>query len=208
MGTGARIVRRPFGELSDSRRVDEYTLDNGRGLSLTAITFGGIVTSIGVPDRDGRVGNVVLGFTELDDYVTRNPYFGAIVGRFANRIAHGRFMLDGAAYQLATNEGSNMLHGGRTGFGARLWSAVSDRVDGGCAVLELAHVSEDGEEGFPGRLDVAVGQVFTSSTVYRFGIAARALAKTAAPAGRASATPPGRPTKRRAPRRASSRQAG
>ena len=107
--------------MPDGRVVTEYTLDNGLGLSLSAINVGGIVTALRVPDRHGRSGNVVLGLPSLDSYLGPHPHFGTIVGRYANRIAGARFTLDGKAYQLGLNNGPNSLHGGATGFGKRYW---------------------------------------------------------------------------------------
>jgi aldose 1-epimerase len=155
-----------FGKLPDGREVREHTLDNGRGLSLRAINLGGIVTALHCPDRDGRSANVVLGFSELDDYVHRNPNFGTLVGRFGNRIAGGRFVLDGEPYQLAKNDGAsdgaNALHGGPTGFGKRWWAidALPEQPDGSVA-LQLSLVSDDGDEHYPGRLDVNVRYTLT-----------------------------------------------
>lgn len=162
------LHRRHFGTLADGRVVEEYTLDNGAGLTLSAINLGGIVTAIRVPDRHGHVANVVLGFAQLADYVERNPHFGTIVGRYANRIAGGRFDLDGCRYVLPTNDGPNVLHGGVRGFGARWWDATPQppAADGSVA-LRLDRVSPDGEEGFPGRLDVSVRYTLTASQEWR-----------------------------------------
>ena len=166
--TAPGITRRPFGQLPDGREVHEYTLDNGRGMTLSAINLGGIVTSIRVPDRHGRSGSVVLGFTDLIDYVERNPNFGVIVGRYANRIAGGRFMLDGIAYQLECNDGPNALHGGTRGFGTRWW-AISEVVPtaAGEVGLRLNHVSADGDGGYPGRLEVEVRYTLTRNNAWR-----------------------------------------
>ncbi|HLO93030.1 MAG TPA: aldose epimerase family protein [Burkholderiaceae bacterium] len=148
---------RDYGRLPDGRLVHEYTLDNGLGLQLTAITLGGIVTGLWVPDRQGSSANVVLGFDQLDDYVHRNPFFGIIVGRYANRIAGARFELDGQTHVLSSNEGPNCLHGGAEGFGLRLWHAEQDtpRADE-AAALCLSLTSPDGDQGFPGELQVRV----------------------------------------------------
>lgn len=165
----AGIVRRPFGRLADGREVDEFTLANGRGLELSAIPLGGIVTALRCPDRDGRSANVVLGLGSLDDYLLRNqPHFGTIVGRYANRIAGGRFALDGRAYELGRNEGANTLHGGPGGFGTRWWSieALPAAADGSVA-LAFGLSSEDGDQGFPGRLDVSVRYTLTSNDEWR-----------------------------------------
>jgi aldose 1-epimerase len=153
---------REFGRLPDGRAVHEYTLDNGRGLSLSAINFGGIVTALHCPDRDGRTGNVVLGLNTLIDYVERNPNFGTLVGRYGNRIANGRFVLDGQTHQLATNDGANALHGGPAGFGKRWWAIepLPAQADGSVA-LELSLTSDDGDEHYPGRLEVVVRYTLT-----------------------------------------------
>ena len=115
------ITSHEYGRMPDGRAVTEYTLDNGRGLSLSAINHGGIVTALRVPDRDGQAANIVLGLPSLDDYMKPHPHFGTIVGRYANRIAAGRFSLDGAAHQVGLNDGVNSLHGGAKGFGTRFW---------------------------------------------------------------------------------------
>ena len=151
------ISSRDFGRLPDGRAVTEYTLDNGQGLRLSAINLGGIVTSLHVPDRDGRSDNVVLGLPTLADYVERNPHFGTIVGRYGNRIAAGRFTLDGSDFQLPLNDGPNSLHGGLKGFGARWWDIQPVPADAhGNVALLLSYTSVDGEEGYPGTLQVTV----------------------------------------------------
>lgn len=146
-----------YGRLPDGRVVHEYTLSNGRGLTLTAITLGGIVTGLWVPDARGQSTNVVLGFDNLDDYVHRNPSFGIIVGRYGNRIAGASFTLAGQTHTLSRNDGSNCLHGGTEGFGHRLWAAAPDEPrDGEAAALELRYTSPHGEMGFPGEMQVRV----------------------------------------------------
>jgi len=148
---------RECGRLPDGRVVHEYTLDNGRGLKLTAITLGGIVTGLWTPDAQGRPGNVVLGFDNLDDYVHRNPSFGIIVGRYGNRIAGASFELDGQTHTLARNDGPNCLHGGTEGFGHSLWAAEPVEPQAGeAAALRFTYTSPHGEQGFPGELRVAV----------------------------------------------------
>jgi aldose 1-epimerase len=153
-----RLHRREYGHLSDDRAVDEITLSHG-GLTLSLITLGGIVTTLWVPDRDGVAANVVRGFDDLDDYVHRNPFFGVIVGRYANRIARGELPIDGTTHALVRNNGTNCLHGGLQGWGTRLWEIESAREHddalGGPAVT-LRYVSADGEEGFPGRVEARV----------------------------------------------------
>ncbi|MCY4146123.1 MAG: galactose mutarotase [Chloroflexi bacterium] len=142
---------RIFGRLANGEEIVEYTLQNARGMQVKFITYGGIITSIRVPDRGGRLANVALGFDSLAHYAGEHPYFGAITGRFANRIAGGRFVLDGVAYNLAKNDGPNSLHGGAVGFDRRVWQAQAR--DGAVA---LRYHSPDGEEGYPGALDVVV----------------------------------------------------
>jgi aldose 1-epimerase len=166
MASGAAM--RPYGHLPDGRAVHEYTLDNGRGLVLRAINFGGIVTALECPDREGRSANVVLGFDNLADYVERNPNFGTLVGRYANRIKGGRFVLDGESHQLALNDGSNALHGGPGGFGKRWWAIepLPAEADGSVA-LELALTSEDGDERYPGRFEATVRYTLTPANEWR-----------------------------------------
>ncbi|RYG39057.1 MAG: galactose mutarotase [Burkholderiales bacterium] len=146
---------REYGRLPDGQVVHEYTLRNGLGLTLTAITLGGIVTGLWTPDAQGQNGNVVLGFDNLDDYVHRNPSFGIIVGRYGNRIAHASFELDGVTHALSRNDGPNCLHGGTEGFGHRLWHATPVEPRAGEAqALLFSYTSPHGEQGFPGELRV------------------------------------------------------
>jgi aldose 1-epimerase len=162
------LQRRPFGTLPDGRAVDEYTLDNGCGLSLSVINWGGIVTAIRVPDRHGAHANVVLGFARLADYIERNPHLGTLVGRYANRIAGARFELDGQTHVLAANEGPNLLHGGTPGFGACWWNIDPEppAADGSVA-LRLHRVSPAGEQGFPGTLNVSVRYTLRAQREWR-----------------------------------------
>jgi aldose 1-epimerase len=157
-----------------SGTLREFTLDNGAGLSLSAINLGGIVTALRVPDRQGRVGNVVLGLPALDDYRKPHPHLGAITGRYANRIARGRFSIDGTEYQLPLNDGPNTLHGGPQGFGRRWWDVqpLPPAADGSVA-LELRLESEDGDQGFPGRMDVLVRYTLTRAHEWRIDYEAR-----------------------------------
>jgi len=151
------MERRDYGLLPDGRVVHEYTLSNGLGLKLTAITLGGIVTGLWVPDAQGQSGNVVLGFDNLDDYVHRNPSFGIIVGRYGNRIAGASFELDGETHALSRNDGPNCLHGGTEGFGHRLWAAEPvEARPGEAEALRFSYTSPHGEQGFPGELTVRV----------------------------------------------------
>ncbi len=166
--SSSSIKYRSFGTLPDGKAVTEYTLDNGGGLSLSAINLGGIVTAIRVPDRHRQSANVVLGFAQLSDYVERNPHFGTIVGRYANRIAGGRFELDGGLQRLPVNDGPNTLHGGVRGFGARWWNIELQPIAAdGSVSLRLERISPDGEEGFPGALKVSVTYTLNSRQEWR-----------------------------------------
>lgn len=160
------IQRIDFGKTRDGQHVELYTLTNRNGLLARVTTFGGILTELHVPGRDGRPGNIVLGFDNLKQYEDGHPYFGAMTGRYANRIAHGRFSLDGKTYALATNNGPNHLHGGVKGFDKVVWSARAiDSADG--PALELRCISPDGEEGYPGTLTVTVVYTLTNQNELR-----------------------------------------
>jgi aldose 1-epimerase len=155
------IKKQRFGTAPGDKVVHRYTLTNDHCMEVKILTYGGIVQSLSIPDRDGRVANVALGFDNLQDYVENNsPYFGAIIGRYANRIAGGQFTLDGVTYELPQNNGPNTLHGGNKGFDKRVWAAteVSGRDHVG---LELRYTSPDGEQGFPGTLKVKVTYTLT-----------------------------------------------
>jgi len=151
----AAVARTSFGRLPDGAEVARYTLTNRSGMEVDVIDYGGIVTSIKVPDRQGTRADVVLGFGSLDGYVKNPPYFGAIVGRYANRIAKAQFTLDGKTYRLAANSGPNTLHGGTKGFDKAVWQAEPFE-HGAEAGVVLTHTSPDGEEGFPGTLTIRV----------------------------------------------------
>jgi aldose 1-epimerase len=151
----AAVRRAPFGTLPDGTGVEMVVLTNARGMEVRAITYGGIIVAIRVPDRDGRLADVVLGYDTLDGYVAKNPYFGCITGRYANRIAKARFTLDGRVYQLAANDGPNHLHGGWRGFDKVVWRA-EPFADARGAGVRFSRASPDGEEGYPGTLDVRV----------------------------------------------------
>lgn len=156
----AGVRKMDFGKTPDGTAVDLYVLTNGQGVQAKVITFGGIVTELHVPDKDGKFGDVVLGFEDLDGYLKGHPFFGAIVGRVANRIAKGRFTLDGKEYQLATNNGPNALHGGKVAFDKKVWKAEGQQTQDGPAVT-LTYFSADGEEGYPGNLSVSVTYTLT-----------------------------------------------
>jgi aldose 1-epimerase len=158
----------PYGVTEDGRPVEAYTLTNTAGMRARILTFGGIVASLEVPDRDGKPDNVVLGLESLAGYANRSPDFGAIVGRYANRIARGRFAIDGFEYQLDTNAGPNAIHGGPRGFHRVVWQAVST----GREALVLRCLSPDGEEGYPGNLAVEVTYSLGASNDLRIDYAA------------------------------------
>ena len=157
---GRRSVEKmDFGKTPDGKAVELYTLSNGR-ITAKVITYGGIVTELHVPDRQGKTADVVLGFDNLEGYIAKSPHFGAITGRMANRIAGAAFTLDGHEYKLAANNGPNTLHGGRKGFDKVVWRSEDVSGPAGPAV-RLTYVSPDGEEGFPGNLSVAVTYTLT-----------------------------------------------
>ena len=150
------IDRTAFGALADGTGIDRWTLTNATGMSVSVLTWGATIQSVLVPDRDGRLGNVTLGFGDLAGYtdpayLAGNPFLGSTVGRYANRIGGGSFTLDGETYKLAQNEGQTTLHGGSHGFDQRVWWA--EEVDGG---VRLSYTSADGEQGFPGTLRASV----------------------------------------------------
>ena len=150
-----------FGKLSDGTKVKLYTLTNENGLIMDVTNYGGIIVRLAVPDRDGHFADVVLGYDHLADYIKDTPYFGAIVGRCANRICKGKFTLEGKEYTLAINNGPNHLHGGLKGFDKAVWDAEMFKSDNGPG-LKLHYLSKDGEEGYPGNLDVTVTYVLTN----------------------------------------------
>ncbi len=145
------ITQAPFGTLPDGAQVTQFTLVNRHGMTVKILDFGGIITQIHVPDRDGRFADVALGFDELAPYLGESPYFGALIGRYGNRIAKGRFVIGSHKYELATNNGNNHLHGGNRGFDKVLWQASVEGRD-----LRLRYFSKDGEEGYPGNLQADV----------------------------------------------------
>ncbi len=155
------IQQQSFGSVN-GQAVSLYTLRNKNGMSAKITNYGGIVVSLMTPDRNGHYADVVLGFDTLQEYVDKNPFFGCITGRYANRIAKGRFSLDGQSYQLATNNGENHLHGGKRGFDKKVWAASTR---GGA--LHLSYVSPDGEENYPGTLKTEVTYTLTNNNELR-----------------------------------------
>jgi aldose 1-epimerase len=164
------LLIQPFGELPDGRHAELYTLRAPSGLEAQITNYGGIVVRLMVPDRDGQLANVSLGFDKVEDYVAETPYFGALIGRIGNRVAHGRFELDGQTYDLATNNEPGdvpcHLHGGLLGFDKVLWTATPTEING-LPALHLAYTSPDGEEGYPGTLRVEVVYSLTSDHALR-----------------------------------------
>jgi len=151
-GTAAK--RESFGTMPDGRAVDAVVLTNAHGLSARVIAYGASLQSLRVPDRDGRLADIVLGYPSLKGYLEKPQYFGATVGRYANRIAKGRFVLDGHTYQVPVNDGPNSLHGGTRGFDKVLWTISAVSHDAGKASVTLTYVSPDGDMGYPGKLSV------------------------------------------------------
>jgi aldose 1-epimerase len=156
----AGVQRESFGKTADGKAVEAFTLTNRRGVQITAISYGAILTSIRVPDRAGAFGDVALGFDTLDGYLKEHPYFGAVVGRYGNRIANARFTLEGRTYRLAANNGPNHLHGGVRGFDKFVWQA---EVLPGVAGVAFSRTSPANEEGYPGTLTVRVGYVLNEA---------------------------------------------
>ena len=154
------VAESAFGTLPDGREATLYTLENPNGMVVKITNYGGIITSIIVPDKEGNMGDVALGYNSVEEYAAGNPFFGCITGRYANRIAKGQFTINGETYTLATNNGENHLHGGLEGFDKKLWAAESFKNDDGVGVV-MRYTSPDGEEGYPGTLDVAVTYTLT-----------------------------------------------
>lgn len=159
------VTKSVLGQLPDGRQVDVYQLTNANGIELRVANYGGTILSLKTPDREGNVDDIVLGFDSLDEYLSdeyreANPYFGAIIGRYGNRIAEGQFTLEGETYTLATNDGDNHLHGGQQGFDRVIWQAEPFESDKGKGLV-LRYTSDDGEEGYPGRLETEVTYTLT-----------------------------------------------
>ncbi len=164
--TKAGVEKKDYGKTPDGVAVEEYTLTNAHGMKAKVITYGAILTELDVPDKDGKFADVVLGFDDLKGYLTKHPYFGATVGRVANRVAKGKFSLDGKDYTLATNNGPNALHGGEKGFDKRVWKAEPVELKKGAAV-KFTYKSADGEEGYSGNLTATVTYTLTDKNELR-----------------------------------------
>ena len=155
-----KITSRPFGTMPDGKEVTLYTLKNSQGVEMSVMNYGGIIVSLKVPDKNGKLEDVVLGYDSLSSYIRSSPYFGALIGRYGNRIAKGKFSLDGVQYTLAVNNDENHLHGGLKGFDKVYWDI---QVPSDSSSLALSYKSADGEEGYPGNLDVSVTYTLTDS---------------------------------------------
>ena len=156
------ITTAPFGTTSAGEPVEIFTMTNPAGIEVRAITYGGIITSLKTPDRDGNLDDIVLGFDSLAPYDAGSPYFGSIIGRYGNRIARGRFTLDGETFALATNNGANHLHGGDVGFDRVVWAGEPFEREDAVGVV-FTHTSPDGDEGYPGTLEVRVTYTLTDA---------------------------------------------
>jgi aldose 1-epimerase len=158
-----KMAKESFGKTADGQEVQLFTLSNKNGMEARIMDYGGIVVSLKVPDRTGKLDDVVLGLNTLDDYLKGHPYFGALIGRYGNRIAKGRFTLNGVEYKLAVNNGENHLHGGIKGFDKVVWNAKFVKTTRGEVSLVLTYLSKDGEEGYPGNLNVSVVYTITNN---------------------------------------------
>jgi len=171
------VTREPFGQTADGTAAELFTLTNDAGCEAKITNYGGIVVALTAPDRDGRFADVALGYDTLDEYLADTPYFGALVGRYGNRIAKARFSLGGVEYALAANDGDNSLHGGRVGFDKVVWNAETVEAEGGVGVA-LTYLSADGEEGYPGNLSVKVVYTLTAEGALRIDYTATTDAET------------------------------
>jgi aldose 1-epimerase len=165
-----------FGKATDGTEIQLFTLTNPNGLKATISTYGGTLTSLLVPDKDGKMSDVILGFDKAEGYLSpefkkSNPYFGALIGRYGNRIAKGKFTIDGKAYQVGINNNGNSLHGGNVGFNQKIWTAKPGTSADG-QTLTLTYLSKDGEEGYPGNLNVTVTYTLTNDNSLHIDYAA------------------------------------
>lgn len=162
-----RVQKVGSNQTHNGQSVDLYVLTNKEGMVAKVLTYGAILTELQVPDRHGELNDIVLGFDDIDRYLGDHPYFGAIIGRFANRVAKGKFALNGKDYRLATNDGPNHLHGGLKGFDKVVWHAKPVQAED-CGGVELSYISPDGEEGYPGNLSVTVTYTLTDMSELKF----------------------------------------
>ncbi|MCQ2608015.1 MAG: galactose mutarotase [Bacteroidales bacterium] len=166
-----------FGVMPDGKEVEKFTIRNRNGMSLSAINYGGIITSLYVPDKNGKFGDVVLGYDTLEEYMADDMYMGSVIGRCADRVAGATFLLDGRQYTLFKNAGENSNHGGRRGFGKKWWHIQEKQTRDGIA-LRLSYTSLDGEEGYPGKLSVEILYVLTDDNCLVFRYTAMSTKKT------------------------------
>jgi aldose 1-epimerase len=172
------ITVSPFGALPDGRSISLYTMTNSKGMVMKVMDYGGIITSLTMPDANGKIEDVVLGYDSLAGYVKESPYFGALIGRYGNRIAKGKFSIDGKEYKLATNNGPNHLHGGLKGFDKVVWLAEEQPVTNGSVSLKLSYQSQDMEEGYPGKLSAEVLYTLTDNNELKIDYKATTDKKT------------------------------
>jgi aldose 1-epimerase len=173
----ASVTVSHYGELADGTPMSLYTLTNRNGMSMKVINYGGIITSIMMPDKNGEPGDIVLGYDSVENYVASSPFFGALIGRYGNRIAKGKFSLDGKTYSLATNNGENHLHGGNKGFDKVVWNIEEATVPQGAAI-KLSYQSKDMEEGYPGNLNAEVLYTLTDANELKIDYKATTDKKT------------------------------
>ena len=165
------ISKEDFGTTNDGTKVSLWTLKNKNGVAVKITNYGGIVTSIMTPDRTGKMEDIVLGYDDVKSYIKNSPYFGSLIGRYGNRIAKGRFKLDGKEYKLAQNNNGNFLHGGNIGYDKVVWNAEEVMAEDSVG-LKLKYLSKDGEEGFPGNLDIVVDYILTNNNELKIEYAA------------------------------------
>src|SRR5699024_1228323 len=166
--TTSEVEKNDFGVTTEGDSVYAYVLKNKNGMEVTILNYGGVVQSVKVPDKNGKIGDVVLGFNNIEKYQKYSPYFGALIGRFGNRIAKGTFTLNDSTYHVPINDGPNSLHGGKKGFDKRIWDVTpfnKDSIEG----LKLHYLSPDGEEGYRGNLVVDVTKAVNNHSVLEIG---------------------------------------
>lgn len=172
MKSNMNIEKKAFGQISKEVQAELYTITNANGVSMSVTNYGGIITELKVPDKDGNISDIVLGYDKVEDYIKASPYFGATIGRYGNRIAKGKFTLNGTEYTLATNNTPNHLHGGVRGFDKVVWNLEPFQNDNELGLV-MKYRSQDGEEGYPGNLDVTVTYSLNNKNELRIDYLAR-----------------------------------
>src|ERR1035437_4280678 len=152
----AMVEKKNFGKLADGTEVFSYTLKNAKRMEAKIITYGAAVVSLTAPDKKGKFADVVLGYDNVEGYVADKTFFGATIGRYGNRIGKGKFKLEGKDYQVSINDGENSLHGGTHGFKKKVWTVLGDESTSNGPSVTLKYISKDGEEGFPGKVELTV----------------------------------------------------